>query len=316
MDIQEKEEPVRGGKIRWPWWWYYDDPFYKIPEEYFKMFEAVRPKIKEGENRLGRIMVFGTMGEDAENLKEMFYNPQTYNLIPYTMDNPEELKRMADLNTVNKEALMKQLMKEESLEVVPLPSEVKGINNPAWNPAQQTEEQFKAMLAEGVKENAETDSEYHALMGTGIEIKNPTLTYHLGELNAEHINHFIKEGTIVTNDISDGYHTFGELYEHRITLFIALCTIIDGAYTHYHRVMAGDKMQHNTNSPVWKTRIHSDGSSWDGWFLLGIYKEKEKQITYHLPISKWVECNFIELDKAPEWDGHTSEDVLERLKRL
>jgi hypothetical protein len=46
-------------------------------------------------------------------------------------------------------------------------------------------------------------------------------------------------------------------------------------------------------------------------------KNKGSQITYHLPTSKWDECDFaITLDKAPEWDGHTSNDVLERIREL
>jgi hypothetical protein len=50
---------------------------------------------------------------------------------------------------------------------------------------------------------------------------------------------------------------------------------------------------------------------------MGIGKEKGKQISYHLPLSRWDETYFAEtLDKAPEWDGHTSADVLERLKTL
>jgi hypothetical protein len=28
------------------------------------------------------------------------------------------------------------------------------------------------------------------------------------------------------NDISDGYHTFKELYDHRVKLFVALCNAI------------------------------------------------------------------------------------------
>jgi hypothetical protein len=106
-----------------------------------------------------------------------------------------------------------------------------------------------------------------------------------------------------TNKISDGHHTFGELYEHRIALFILLCRTLKNAW--------GDE------SPIWKSKKHSDGSSFDGWFILGIYKEMGNQVTYHLPISKWDECIFAEeLETAPEWDGHTSNDVLERLKVL
>ncbi len=99
----------------------------------------------------------------------------------------------------------------------------------------------------------------------------------------------------------DGYHTFGELYEHRIALWITLC------HTYFSEFSA----------PVWRSKIHSDGSNFEGWFMLGLGKEKGQQITYHLPNSKWDLCDFAEtLDNAPEFDGHTSDDVLERLLDL
>jgi hypothetical protein len=103
--------------------------------------------------------------------------------------------------------------------------------------------------------------------------------------------------------VSDGSHTFDELYDHRITLFIALCRSFVG--------LTPLKFQ------VWRSKLHSDGSEFDGWFVLGIGKEKGKQITYHLPNIRWDEVSFVEtLDKAPEWDGHTPQDVLLRLKDL
>jgi hypothetical protein len=40
--------------------------------------------------------------------------------------------------------------------------------------------------------------------------------------NEDAINTLIAGPLINTNQISDGYHTFGELYDHRISLFIAL----------------------------------------------------------------------------------------------
>lgn len=102
--------------------------------------------------------------------------------------------------------------------------------------------------------------------------------------------------------ISDGYHTFDELYEHRITLYIALCKMIA------KEEILGD---------VFKTQIHSDGTSWNGWFVLGIIMRDERQITYHLPMSKWEDCGFAPtLEKAPEFDGHTSADVLQRISEL
>lgn len=109
-----------------------------------------------------------------------------------------------------------------------------------------------------------------------------------------------KMGHIDTNQVSDGYHTFGELYEHRIALFMCLCTYIADRHDN-----------------VWKSKLHSDGSAVEGWFIMGINTEKGKQISYHLPVDKWGECWMAkELENAPEWDGHTSADVLERLKSI
>ncbi len=104
-------------------------------------------------------------------------------------------------------------------------------------------------------------------------------------------------------EVSDGYHTFNELYEHRHTLYIALC-----------RALLANSCR---SISIWRSKLHSDGSSYEGWFILGIHEEKGKQITYHLPLSKWEEMDFVvTLEKAPEYDGHTPQDVLERIKNL
>lgn len=110
----------------------------------------------------------------------------------------------------------------------------------------------------------------------------------------------------ITGETSDGYHTFNELYDHRITLFIALC-----------KIRASHKL---APTEVWRSKRHSNGELCFGTgtqFVLGIYTQKGKQITYHIPVERWEETNFAEtLEKAPEWDGHSSEDVLKRLKNF
>lgn len=108
------------------------------------------------------------------------------------------------------------------------------------------------------------------------------------------------------SQVSDGYHTIAELYDHRITNFIALCR--------REKVLSPEGWPH----PVWRSKKHGDGNdAYEGWFIMGIGKEKGKQISYHLPLSRWDETDFAEtLEQAPEWDGHTSNDVLERLKNL
>ena len=100
-------------------------------------------------------------------------------------------------------------------------------------------------------------------------------------------------------ETSDGYHTFNELYEHRIVLYIALC-----------RMFA-------VHNRVWRSECHSDGTQMEGWFVLGIDTQPGEQITYHLPMSKWEDCLFANTqDKAPKFDGHTSKDVLSRIAKL
>lgn len=117
------------------------------------------------------------------------------------------------------------------------------------------------------------------------------------------------DGMIVTVSgdsltVSDGFHTVEELYDHRIALWIAVCRLIRNEPRYEYR-------------RVWRTDLHSDGSSFTGWFVLGITLEDNRQITYHLPLSRWNECEFAEtLWQAPEFDGHTSADVIERIGRL
>jgi hypothetical protein len=111
-------------------------------------------------------------------------------------------------------------------------------------------------------------------------------------------------------EISDGYHTFNELYEHRFVLFIALCK----------RIWIGHEdtlNYHGSRFHVWRSKVHSDGDMYAGWFIMGISKFPGHQISYHLPIARWKECNFADtLSSAPQFDGHTSADVLKRIARL
>lgn len=95
---------------------------------------------------------------------------------------------------------------------------------------------------------------------------------------------------------SDGYHTFDELYAHRVRLFTCLM--------HAHRNRA------------WWSHQHHDGSKMDGWILAGI-DTPVGPATYHLPVTETPYLpEGIELEKGKPWDGHTSEHVLFRLLSL
>lgn len=100
----------------------------------------------------------------------------------------------------------------------------------------------------------------------------------------------------VTGEISDGYHTFNELYHHRAMLF----SVIVKAFP--------DK--------AWKARKHHDGSMYDGMFIVGV-DTPDGQASYHYDIDPyWDIFQCSELEYAPEWDGHTPAQAIERIGRL
>lgn len=93
-----------------------------------------------------------------------------------------------------------------------------------------------------------------------------------------------------TNGISDGSHTFGDLYYHRAVLFAALLK----AYPHQS----------------WRSRVQSDGQGFPGYFLCGV-ETPEGQYTYHYPEAQWDLFDGIrELPESPTYDGHKPEDVM------
>lgn len=99
-------------------------------------------------------------------------------------------------------------------------------------------------------------------------------------------------------DFSDDYHTFNELYHHRAVLFATIC---------------------KKNPMVsWKSKKHHDGSMFDGMFIVGV-NTPTGQATYHYDIDPYWDKYFgdvTELEMAPEWDGHTPDQAIERIFTL
>lgn len=117
--------------------------------------------------------------------------------------------------------------------------------------------------------------------------------------SAEEINQIIQEseekGGLDTDKISDGAHTFEDLYKHRCYLFAVIC---------------------NQNKDIaWKAKKHIDGSMYEGYFIVGINTDMG-EATYHYPMKYWNLFNIKELPHSPEYDGYTPDDVLERLMSL
>lgn len=90
-------------------------------------------------------------------------------------------------------------------------------------------------------------------------------------------------------EVSDGYHTFNELYHHRAILFSVIC---------------------NQNKEIaWKSKKHNNGTMYDGMFIVGI-QTPLGQYTYHYDIKPyWEMFDVKELENAPKWDGHQPKDI-------
>lgn len=105
------------------------------------------------------------------------------------------------------------------------------------------------------------------------------------------------------NEISDGYHTFNELYEYR-KLYNALI------FNEWNKQDLYD---------VHKSKLHYDGSKpfdSDEWFVVSA-KLPTGLITNHYNIADWDLFKIKEVDKALfPYDNHTSKDVLKRMKDI
>jgi len=114
------------------------------------------------------------------------------------------------------------------------------------------------------------------------------------------INEAIK--SVDSNKVSDGYHTFFDLYEFRKVYNAAL-------FNEWY--FSGKYEVHKS----WK---HNDGelAFGGGWFIV-VALLPTGQISNHYEEKDWDLFKCKEVDKAIyEFDGHTAEDALERLKSI
>lgn len=105
-------------------------------------------------------------------------------------------------------------------------------------------------------------------------------------------------GEISTKEISDGHHTFGELYRHRVALFCTLCNLLPEI--------------------SWKSKKHFDEENdpmFNDSFIAGI-NTPDGIVTYHIKLKYWEMFSIPELERAPKYDGYDSIDVIERVYSL
>lgn len=97
-----------------------------------------------------------------------------------------------------------------------------------------------------------------------------------------------KESQVITGETSDGYHTFNELYYHRMVLFSIICN--------------------NNKEVAFKSKLHADGTMFDNYFIVGVHTPNG-YYTYHYHVDNWDMFDVEEVEKAPEWDGHKPSDI-------
>ena len=107
----------------------------------------------------------------------------------------------------------------------------------------------------------------------------------------ERINAICKvAGVSDIDDLSDGFHTFRQLYYQRMMLFAVIVK--------------------QNKDRTWKSLRHEDGELCfgGGWFIVGI-DTPEGSYTYHYENNYYSLFDCEELERGKHWDGHTEKDV-------
>ena len=111
-------------------------------------------------------------------------------------------------------------------------------------------------------------------------------------------NLFRKEG-----DITDGYHTFDELYDYRM--------LYNAAFFNFLASLPGNPYN------VHMSFRHSDGKfCFDGHWFIVMANLPTGQVSNHYNVSDLGYFCCVPLrKKADVWDGHTPEDAKERIAK-
>lgn len=98
-------------------------------------------------------------------------------------------------------------------------------------------------------------------------------------------------------EVSDGYHTFNELYYYRMLYNAAFFNLLPKSWVH-------------------KSKRHHTGEECfgGGWFIV-MANLPTGQVSNHYEFKDWDLFKVPEKDLADEWDGHTPQEAAERIKK-
>ena len=123
----------------------------------------------------------------------------------------------------------------------------------------------------------------------GDDVANSALNYVLEEI----IPSLQQEQDM--GDVSDGYHTFNELYYYRMLYNAAFFNLLPKEWVH-------------------KSKRHHTGEECfgGGWFIV-MANLPTGQISNHYELKDWDLFRVPEKEFADEWDGHTPQEAAKRL---
>lgn len=107
----------------------------------------------------------------------------------------------------------------------------------------------------------------------------------------------LQQEEVDMGEISDGYHTFNELYYYRMLYNAAFFNLLPKECVH-------------------KSKRHHTGEECfgGGWFIV-MANLPTGQISNHYELKDWNLFQVPEKEFADEWDGHTPQEAAERLHR-
>lgn len=110
-----------------------------------------------------------------------------------------------------------------------------------------------------------------------------------------HIIDSLQQEQTDMGEVSDGYHTFNELYYYRMLYNAAFFNLLPKEWVH-------------------KSKKHHTGEECfgGGWFIV-MANLPTGQISNHYELKDWDLFQVPEKEFADEWDGHTPQEASERL---
>ena len=152
----------------------------------------------------------------------------------------------------------------------------------------------------------ESEVRINRMIWDGYDIKYGIFTDEEEWYSAKQLNKFnepYKEEVVEDKgNISDGYHTFNELYEYRLL---------------YNASMFNELSKQGLYD-VHKSKLHSDGTipfDDENWFIVQA-ELPTGQISNHYEIKDWNLFQVPVKEKANPYDGHSPQDVAKRLREF